>query len=209
LRELEREFSQELVVIGVHAAKFAAEMVSENLRAAVQRLEVHHPFINDGEHQVWEQYAVRAWPTLMLVDPRGRVFAKHEGEFPLEPMRVALAGIIAQYDTEGLLDRRPLTLDPLPPGGGALRFPGKVLADTASDRLFISDSGHNRILVADLAGQVTAVIGDGEPGFRDGPAAQARFDHPQGLAFDAASKTLFVADERTTRSGRLIWSTGW
>jgi DNA-binding beta-propeller fold protein YncE len=195
LRELEREFSQELVVIGVHAAKFAAEMVSANLRAAVQRLEVHHPVINDGEHQVWEEYAVRAWPTLMLVDPRGRVFAKHEGEFPLEPMRVALAGIIAQYDAEGLLDRRPLTLDPLPPGGGVLRFPGKVLADAASDRLFIADSGHNRILVADLAGQVTAVIGDGEPGFSDGPAAHARFDHPQGLAFDAVSETLFVADE--------------
>ena len=76
----------------------------------------------------------------MFVDPRGRVFAKHEGEFPLEPMRVALDGIIAGYDAEGMLDRRPLTLDPLPPGGGALRFPGKVLADAASDRLFIADS---------------------------------------------------------------------
>ncbi len=195
MRELEREFARELVIVGVHSAKFAAEGVSRNLRAAVQRLELHHPVINDHEHQVWEQYAVRAWPTLMLVDPRGRVFAKHEGEFPLEPMRVALAGIIAQYDAEGLLDRRPLTLDPLPPGGGALRFPGKVLADAASDRLFIADSGHNRILVADLTGQVTAVIGDGEPGFSDGPAAQARFDHPQGLAFDPGTETLFVADE--------------
>jgi DNA-binding beta-propeller fold protein YncE len=195
LRELEREFSQELVVIGVHSAKFAAEMVSANLRAAVQRLEVHHPVINDGEHQVWEEYAVRAWPTLMFVDPQGRVFAKHEGEFPLEPMRAALAGIIAQYDAAGLLDRRPLTLDPLPPGGGTLRFPGKVLADEASDRLFIADSGHNRILVADLAGQVRAVIGDGEPGFVDGSAEQARFDHPQGLAFDPGTETLFVADE--------------
>ena len=195
MRELEREFSEELIVIGVHSAKFTAEKVSKNLRAAVQRLELHHPVINDGEHQVWEQYAVRAWPTLMLVDPQGRVFAKHEGEFPLEPMRVALAGLIAQYDAEGLLDRRPLTLDQLPPGGGTLRFPGKVLADAASDRLFIADSGHNRILVADLDGHVAAVIGDGEPGFNDGPAAQARFDHPQGLAFDAASETLFVADE--------------
>ena len=195
MRELEREFSQELVVIGVHAAKFAAEMVSANLRAAVQRLEVHHPVINDGEHQVWEEYAVRAWPTLMFVDPRGRVFAKHEGEFPLEPMRAALAGIIAQFDNEGLLDRRPLPLDPLPPGGGALRFPGKVLADAASDRLFIADSGHNRILVADLDGRVTRVIGDGEPGFVDGPAGQARFDHPQGLALDPSTETLFIADE--------------
>ena len=63
MRELEQEFAEELVVIGVHAAKFTAEMVSENLRAAVQRLEVHHPVINDGEHQVWEEYAVRAWPS--------------------------------------------------------------------------------------------------------------------------------------------------
>ena len=195
MRELEQEFAEELVVIGVHAAKFTAEMILNNLRAAVQRLELHHPVVNDGEHEVWEEYAVRAWPTLMLVDPRGRVFAKHEGEFPLEPMRVALAGLIAQYDAEGLLDRRPLTLDPLPAGGGTLRFPGKVLADAASDRLFIADSGHHRILVADLEGRVTTVVGDGEPGFVDGPAEQARFDHPQGLALDAVNETLYVADE--------------
>jgi len=195
LRELEHQFGEALVVIGVHSAKFTAEMVSENLRAAVQRLELHHPVINDGEHRVWEEYAVRAWPTLMFVDPRGRVFARHEGEFPLEPMRAILADLIAQYDAEGILDRRPLTLDPLPAGGGTLRFPGKVLADAASDRLFIADSGHNRVLVADLEGRVTAVIGDGERGFVDGPAAQARFDHPQGMALDPAGETLFVADE--------------
>ena len=52
MRELEREFPEELAVIGVHSAKFAAEMVSANLRAAVQRLELHHPVINDGEHEV-------------------------------------------------------------------------------------------------------------------------------------------------------------
>ena len=94
-----------------------------------------------------------------------------------------------------MLDRRPLTFDPLPPGGGTLRFPGKVLADAASNRLFIADSGHNRIVVADLDGRVTMAIGDGEPGFGDGPADEARFNHPQGLALDAASETLFVADE--------------
>ena len=195
MRELEQEFADELVVIGVHSNKFTAEGVSKNLRAAVQRLELHHPVINDNEHEVWDQYAVRAWPTLMFVDPRGRIFAKHEGEFPLEPIRGVLADLIAQYDAEGILDRQPLRFDPLPPGGGALRFPGKVLADAAGDRLFIADSGHNRVLVADLEGQVTTVIGDGEPGLVDGPAAHARFNHPQGLALDAASETLFVADE--------------
>jgi DNA-binding beta-propeller fold protein YncE len=195
LRELERAFAQELVVIGVHSPKFTAEGVSRNLRAAVQRLELHHPVINDHAHQVWEAYAVRAWPTLLFVDPRGRVFAKHEGEFALEPLRAALADIMAGYDTEGILDRRPLPLDPLPPGGNALRFPGKVLADVASSRLFIADTGHNRIVVTDLDGRLTMTVGGNDPGFADGPAAHARFNHPQGLALDAAGETLYVADE--------------
>jgi DNA-binding beta-propeller fold protein YncE len=108
---------------------------------------------------------------------------------------VALADLIAQYDAEGILDRRLLTLDPLPPGGGTLRFPGKVLADAASNRLFIADSGHNRILVADLDGRVAMAIGGGDPGFVDGSAEQARFDHPQGLALDADHEMLYVADE--------------
>jgi DNA-binding beta-propeller fold protein YncE len=131
----------------------------------------------------------------MFIDPRGRVFAKHEGEFPLEPMRAALTDFVAGFAADGSLDRRPLTFDPLPPGGSALRFPGKVLADAAGNRLFVADSGHNRIVVADLDGRVTMTIGDGAPGFVDGPAAQARFDHPQGMALDPDGERLFVADE--------------
>lgn len=195
MRELEREFSDALVVIGVHSAKFAAEGISRNLRAAVQRFELHHPVVNDNAHRVWDEYAVRAWPTLMLIDPGGRVFAKHEGEFPLDQFRKVVGDLLAQFDAEGVLDRRPLPLDPLPPGGNALRFPGKVLADALGNRLFIADSGHNRILVADLNGQVTMAIGDCHAGFLDGPAAQARFSHPQGMALDSARQTLFVADE--------------
>lgn len=196
MRALEHEFAEELVVIGVHSAKFTAEGRSHNLRAAIQRLEIQHPVVNDHDHWVWDQYAVRAWPTLMFVDPRGRVFAKHEGEFELDPMRAVLADFIAELDRQGMIDRRPLDLEPLPPGGDTLRFPGKVLADAGNDRLFIADSGHNRIVVADLDGHVTMTIGDGERGFADGPAARARFNHPQGLALDPAGGTLFVADER-------------
>ncbi len=70
-----------------------------------------------------------------------------------------------------------------------------MLSDAASERLIIADSGHNRILVTDLEGRVIMAIGDGNAGFVDGPAEQARFDHPQGLALDAAGETLFVADE--------------
>jgi NHL repeat len=194
LRDLEHAFPNELVVIGVHSAKFPAERESENLRAAVQRHELDHPVVNDADFAIWQSYAVRAWPTLMFVDPRGQVYGKHEGEFPLEPVRDLIRDMIATYDAEGAIDRTPLSLTPLPEVGGDLRFPGKILADEASGRLFISDSGHNRIVVADLDGKVTLVVGNGAPGFSDGGKSDARFDHPQGLALSADGNLLYVAD---------------
>jgi DNA-binding beta-propeller fold protein YncE len=193
LRELERHFPEELAVIGVHSPKFPAERDSASLRAAVQRLDLHHPVVNDADQRVWQEYAVRAWPTLMFVDPAGRVFGKHEGEFPLEPVRDLIAEAIAEYDAAGLLRRGTLALDPLPAGGGGLRFPGKVLADAAGDRLFIADTGHHRIVVTDLDGRAQTVIGSGEAGLADGPIGDARFNGPQGLALGPDGR-LYVAD---------------
>ena len=208
MRELEREFARELVVIGVHSAKFPAEKVSQNLRAAVQRLELHHSVVNDADFDVWQQYAVRAWPTLMFVDPRGYVFGKHEGEFPLAPVREFVADVVTRFDAEGVIDRAPLPLNLLPEPDGPLRFPGKVLADAAGGRLFVADSGHNRILVADLQGNVTMTIGDGEAGLDDGPVSSARFNHPQGMALSADGGRLYVADEEN-HAVRAVDLTDW
>jgi DNA-binding beta-propeller fold protein YncE len=193
LRELERIFAHELVVVGVHSPKFPAERVPANLHAAVQRLGLHHPVVDDADFQVWQSYAVRAWPTLMFVDPAGRVFGKHEGEFPLEAVLELIGDAIHEYDEAGLLRRGPLEHDPLPPGGGALRFPSKVLADAAGGRLFVADSGHHRIVVTDLDGRVVQVVGSGEAGLRDGARESARFDGPQGVALGPDGR-LYVAD---------------
>jgi sugar lactone lactonase YvrE len=190
---LERLFPDEVVVIGVHSAKFTAERVPANLRAAVQRLGIHHPVVGDPDHAVWQSYAVRAWPTLMFVDPAGRVWGKHEGEFPLEPVRDLLAEAIREYDEAGLMRRGPLPREPLPSAGGALRFPGKVLADAAGDRLFVADTGHHRVVVTDLGGRIRRTIGSGEPGLEDGPLVTARFNGPQGLALGPDGR-LYVAD---------------
>ncbi len=73
-----------------------------------------------------------------------------------------------------------------------LAFPGKVLADGPGNRLFISDSNHNRILVTSLDGELRQVIGSGEAGMEDGPLASASLDHPQGMALEGDA--LYVAD---------------
>ena len=84
LRKLERKYASELVVVGVHSAKFPTEKETDSLIAAVRRCELEHPVINDAEFQVWQQYSCRAWPTLMFIDPRGNVIGKHEGELTFE-----------------------------------------------------------------------------------------------------------------------------
>ena len=83
LRKLERKYAGELTVIGVHSAKFPNEKEKENLYNAVRRYELEHPVVNDAEFQVWQQYACRAWPTMMFIDPQGKVIGKHEGELDL------------------------------------------------------------------------------------------------------------------------------
>ena len=181
LRKMEEKYADELVVIGVHSAKFPNEKYADNVLLAAQRYELKHPIVNDAEFQVWRQYACRAWPTLMFVDPEGKVIGKHEGELPYEAFDDLLGRMIAEFDEQGMIDRRSLGLKPEPVEKSALAFPGKVLADGPGNRLFIADTNHNRIVIADLDGQVQAVVGSGAEDFADGDYASAAFNHPQGM----------------------------
>ena len=69
LRRLERKYAAEVAVVGVQSPKFTSERDTESVRHAILRLNVGHPVLNDHDFQVWQQYAVRAWPTLMVIDP--------------------------------------------------------------------------------------------------------------------------------------------
>ena len=196
LRKLEEKYADELVVVGVHSAKFSAEKDYENVRKAVLRYEIEHPVVNDKDFEVWSQYGARAWPTLMFIDPEGKVLGKHEGEFAVADLDSLLSKMIAEYDNNRLVNRAPITLslEKDKEWERALSFPGKALADEASDRLFIADSNHNRIVVTDLRGKAVTVIGSGERGLRDGGFDAAEFYDPQGMAL--RGDTLYVADTK-------------
>jgi len=192
LRKLERKYASELVVVGVHSAKFPTEKETDSLTAAVRRCELEHPVINDAEFRVWQQYSCRAWPTLMFIDPRGNVIGKHEGEMTFDQFDTLLGGMVAEFDELGIMQRSPLPTTPTRGPESALSFPGKVLADEAGGRLFIADTNHNRIVVSSFDGEVRQVIGTGEEAFIDGPLAVSAFNHPQGMAIDG--DVLYVAD---------------
>ncbi len=192
LRKLEEKYRKELVVIGVHSAKFISEKETQSIRKAILRHNIQHPVINDKDFIVWQDYGIRAWPTIMLIDPWGKIFAGREGEISFDAFDRIITDMLSEYDREDHIDRRKMDFKEEVESSGVLSFPGKVLAVEERDLLFISDTNHNRIIVASLNGDVKKVIGSGEVGLRDGDIKQAQFNHPQGLALKG--NTLYVAD---------------
>jgi sugar lactone lactonase YvrE len=188
LRELEERFNEELVVIGVHSGKFIAERDTARIADAARRLGVAHPVVNDRQFRVWRSYAVRAWPTIVVIDPQGYVAGMHAGEFASEMVAPALERIIADAGSSLTRSGTVDAADAREPN--VLRYPGKVAV--AGDRIAIADSGNDRVLLAKLdraRASITRVFG-GARGFRDG--AEPLFDHPQGVIFDGDA--LLVAD---------------
>ncbi len=198
LKTLEQRFPDELVVIGVHSAKFANEKATENLRRILVRYEIEHPVANDANLEIWRRYGAQAWPTRVIIDPAGNLVGTAMGEGNLEGFVNAIRTVVRVFDERGEIKRAPLPvqLERLRHDDQPLLYPGKILADEESRRLFIADSNHNRIVVASLDGKLLEVVGSGLQGDNDGIFSQARFYRPQGLALDTShgGDQLYVAD---------------
>ncbi|MEX2118598.1 MAG: thioredoxin-like domain-containing protein [Pirellulales bacterium] len=194
LKKLEAAYPNELVVIGVHSAKFENEQDTKNITDAVLRYEIEHPVVNDANHVIWQNYAVNSWPSLRIIDPEGNLVAGDSGEIPFEILDRFLKRAIPYYKAKGVLDETPLRFDleAYRADKTPLRFPGKILADEQGGRLFIADSNHNRIVVTRLDGTLLETIGSGRMGADDGDFATATFNHLQGMALSGS--TLYVAD---------------
>ena len=194
LHRLEAKYARQLVVIGVHSAKYDNEAVLANIRQATQRYGITHPVVHDQDYRIWNAYRVTGWPTQILIDPEGRQLQGYAGENHYERLDRLIASTVALHRRKGAL--REDTLDRLTSVRNTtltpLRYPGKVLADAASSRLFIADSYHHRLVVTDLQGNLQTVIGRGVPGAADGPFETASFDQPQGMALHGGM--LYVAD---------------
>src|ERR671919_361227 len=194
LKKLEAKYANQLVVIGVHSAKFQNEKETENIRRIILRYEIEHPVYNDSEYAVWQSYGIRAWPTQVLIDPAGYIVGGVSGEGNYDVIDQTIAKVAQEFRRKGELNEEPLelVLERAKVGDLPLAFPGKILADAKTDRLFIADSNHNRIVVTKLDGALIDTIGTGDAGAADGLFDKATFNRPQGLAL--SGDTLYVAD---------------
>ncbi|MEU6927883.1 NHL domain-containing thioredoxin family protein [Streptomyces sp. NPDC046374] len=170
LRELEEKHRDTLVIIGVHSPKFVHEAEHQAVVDAVERYEVHHPVLDDPELATWKQYAVRAWPTLVVIDPEGYVVAQHAGEGHANALRTLVEELEAEHGAKGTLRRGDGPYVPPEPVATDLRFPGKAVL-LPSGNFLVSDTTRHQLVELEPDGEtVVRRIGDGE------------FREPQGLA---------------------------
>ncbi|KAF2307325.1 hypothetical protein GH714_026358 [Hevea brasiliensis] len=190
----------QFTVVGVHSAKFDNEKDLEAIRNAVLRYNISHPVVNDGDMNLWRELGINSWPTFAIVGPNGKLIAQISGEGHRKDLDDLVEAALLYYGGKKLLDGTPIPLvlekdNDSRLFSSLLKFPGKLAIDVLNNRLFISDSNHNRIVVTDLDGNFIVQIGStGEEGLRDGSFDEAMFNRPQGLAYNAKKNLLYVAD---------------
>ncbi|MEU6938609.1 NHL domain-containing thioredoxin family protein [Streptomyces rubiginosohelvolus] len=182
LRELEEKHRDTVVIIGVHSPKFVHEAEHQAVVDAVERYEVHHPVLDDPELATWKQYAVRAWPTLVVIDPEGYVVAQHAGEGHAHAIEKLVEELEAEHGAKGTLRRGDGPYVAPEPVATHLRFPGKALL-LPDGGFLVSDTTRHRLVELDADGEtVRRHFGTGERGLSNGGPVEARFSEPQGLA---------------------------
>src|SRR5918995_175669 len=112
-------------------------------------------------------------PSGIAVDAAGSVYVADTGNNAIR--RISPDGVVST-----------LARDP------ELNGPVGVAVDAAG-RVIVADTYNDRIRAIEPSGDVLTIAGGGKPGAVDGPAAEARFQTPCGVAVDAAGN-VYVAD---------------
>lgn len=186
---LEAKYPQ-LLIIGVHSAKYKGEGLNDRIRKAAERFSIHHPVMNDNDYKIWDFFDVNAWPTFILLDDKGLEINRYSGEGNRNALDADIARAVKNLPA-AKADKLVAEMEDT----GILSFPSHLIhaAQTVwGDVLFVSDTAHHRILAIAPDGKIKATIGKGAAGFEDGDLTGATFNRPRGMAY--VDGILYVAD---------------
>lgn len=198
LAALEDQFKDKITVIGVHSGKFLSEHVDQTIKDAIARHNIAHPVVNDRNFVIWKSFGINSWPTLLVINSNGRIYREYQGEKHQEEIARDIQELLKQFPN-AVTTPLPTQLESVDTEQSPLLFPGKLCYAQdfqGEPALFIADSGHNKIVISRLDGQIIQTIGSGKPGFADGNLQTAQFNGPQGLLWDQESNALYVADTK-------------
>lgn len=72
--------SDSFEIIGIHCPEFERERNLENVKEAVEELDIKYPVAIDNAFYNWYNYNVHAWPTIFLIDKKGKIRYQKIGE---------------------------------------------------------------------------------------------------------------------------------
>ena len=174
VRSLHALYGDQLCVIGVHTGKFPHEKEASALQKALQRHGIRFAVVNDPQHLTADAYAVKGWPTTILIDDRGYIAEHRIGEQKLEAWQTTLSSFGMEPHPEHPAVKAP---------DRALAFPQKVLATDSF--LAVANTGSGEVWLSDYDGSVFDIIAD--------------LQEPMGMAY--ADEKLYICENG---GGRII-----
>ncbi|WP_298220732.1 redoxin family protein [Halothiobacillus sp.] len=201
-QQLKQKFGDDLLVVGVTSPKFSASRQADNMTPFLRRFHIDEPVFIDANMTWWKHYGVFAWPTMLLLSPKGKVLHSFIGERPYADMVPVVEAAVDGARKALALTHPKLPLKPLNADNHFFVLPTKIAV--GGQHIAISDTGHDQIRIFDRTGKLMATIGNGKTGFADGSFAVAEFDRPQGLAW--LDNDLYVADTDNQRIRRIDFS---
>lgn len=192
LKYLESKYPQELVILGVHSAKFENEKGDFEIKKAAARYGINHPVINDSKFKIWDAFGVNSWPTLVLIDPTGKVVKAYSGEGHRGDLDRDIFAISNTF--KGKINNNKVAVEKVDTKMRFM-FPSKIIEvkNFSSDKkkaravYFLADSSHHQIVGLELNGSEFMRIGSGKEGLDE-----KSLSRPQGLAFK--DDVLYIAD---------------
>lgn len=199
IQKLEQRFGNKLLVISVHSAKFDNDKDANSIKKAILRHNITSPVINDSSLRIWNSFAVKSWPTLVLISPRGSIYKTYSDKINMAKVKKDIKHLTSKYKYEINRDPLPVALERDNIVNTILNSPTKIkyISDFSyksynAPALAISNSGKNNIVISSLKGDIILKIGSNREGFEDGTFDSASFNYPQGLLY--SSGKLYVAD---------------
>jgi thiol-disulfide isomerase/thioredoxin len=187
---LGNRYRKDLVILGIHSTRYPGETGAVHLRQSIDKCRVAYPIVHDPELKLWHAYGMKNRPTQVLIDRDGYIVGSLSGEGKRDRLEQVIRYQCGKRSRVPPRVTRHLLARQLPVASGTLCFPGRLVV--ARSKLFIADSGHNRILVVSRSGGVMRQYGSDSEGLLDGKGESAAFNNPQGMLL--VDDFLYVAD---------------
>ncbi len=195
IKRIEKNFDK-LTVLAVHQPEFPIERDSVFLRKSIAKLNIQFPVINDLNHTISQYFEADFYPSIILLSPSLKLASK--GNETINELEIS--NIIQNAIRDHEVNHRSLWPHPTysfeknQETYSLLSHPQAICSDATSGNLYISDTGHNRIIFCKKDGQVINFAGNGKRGYIDGDILQVEFNSPIDLAYDNMGDILYVLD---------------